>query len=117
MARFRMYSLCQVRSSLSCLRCEPMADIFEDMGTIMALAEAHDSGQLFNFGRERGLALAGESVTESLVALDMADYVASLATVARLASPKLRKQGRRQSISSTTLTTDGAATFSYAVLT
>jgi hypothetical protein len=68
-----------------------MADIYEDLGTIMALAEAHDSGRLFTFGRERCLALAGESVTESLAAFDMADYVASLATVARLAVTKAQE--------------------------
>lgn len=68
-----------------------MADIFEDLGVVMALAEAHDSGQLLAFGRERCLALAGESITESLVAIDTADYVASLAEVARLAVTKAQE--------------------------
>jgi hypothetical protein len=68
-----------------------MADVWDDLDRITHLAKAHDSSQLFAFGRERCLALAGESVVDALAALDTAGYVAGLEVGAHAAAAKAQE--------------------------
>ncbi len=68
-----------------------MADVYEDLSTIMGLARVHDSGQLLIFGRQRCIALAGESVADALADLDAADYIESLEAAATAAASKAQE--------------------------